>query len=114
MPGGIATLFHYTDAAGLQGILSSGLLWSSKSTTSPRDVRYGNGQYLTDIVPGTMTAAQVSRALLGHPFSAVRFSHFLEIDITGLHVIKGRRHVLVIPNENALDVTGRVVRYGAG
>ncbi|TCW77930.1 hypothetical protein C5O80_32625 [Burkholderia sp. SRS-46] len=35
---------------------------------NPKDVRYGNGQYLSDIVPGTMTPAQLSRAFVNNPF----------------------------------------------
>jgi HYD1 signature containing ADP-ribosyltransferase len=107
------TLFHYTDARGLQGVLSARILFASKKTTSPRDVRYGNGQYLTDIPPGTMTSAQLSRVLLGHPFGGGRFSHFVEIDVAGLQIVSGRRHVFVIPNEDSLDLIGRLVRYGA-
>ena len=105
------TLFHYTDQAGLVGILASLVLWASRRASSARDVRYGNGQYLTDIVPGTMTPAQLSRALLGHPFSR-RFTHFVELDVSKLSVIAGRRHVFVVPNENALNVQGRIVRHG--
>ena len=106
-------LFHYTDRAGLQGILSSGQLRPSTAATSARDVRYGDGQYLTDIEPGTMSGAQVSRVLIGHPFQGRRFTHYVAIDATGLNVIPGRPGVFVIPNNQPLDITGRVVRSGA-
>ena len=45
-------LYHYTDEKGLQGITSSGKLLPSTSSRNPRDVRYGNGQYFTDVTPG--------------------------------------------------------------
>jgi hypothetical protein len=49
-----------------------------------KDVRYGNGQYLSNIVPGTMTPAQLSRSFLGRPFHGSRFTHYVEIDATRL------------------------------
>lgn len=106
-------LYHYTDPAGLRGILASGKLHPSTAATSPRDVRYGDGQYLTDIEPGTMTAAQLSRVLIGHPFQGRRFTHYVAIEVAGLTVIQGRPGVFVIPNDHPLDLTGRVVRSGA-
>ena len=107
------TLFHYTSQAGIQGIVSSGVLWASKKATNPRDVRYGDGQYLTDILPSTMNVAQLSRALIGHPFQGRRFTHFVEIEVSGLIINKPRQHVFVIHNSDALDVSQRIVSTGA-
>lgn len=105
-------LYHYTDHAGLDGILQSGVLWPSTAASSPRDIRYGDGQYMTDIRPGTMTLAQLSRALIGHPFHGKRFAHYAAIDVTGLNVIQGRPGVFVVPNQQPLDIRGRLVRSG--
>jgi hypothetical protein len=68
---------------------------------------------MTDISPGTMSGAQLSRALLGHPFLASRFTHYAAIDVTGLIVIQGRSGVFVIPGDDSLDLTGRIVQSGA-
>lgn len=46
-------MYHYADDAGLKGILSSRQLNASLKKLSPKDARYGNGQYLSDITPGT-------------------------------------------------------------
>src|SRR5262249_17785014 len=62
--GGPSTLFHYTNDSGLKGILDSGSLNPSLKAINPRDARYGNGQYLSDIAPGAKTPAQLSRAFL--------------------------------------------------
>ncbi len=105
-------LYHYTDQAGLRGILASGVLRPSTAASSPRDVRYGDGQYLTDIQPGTMSAAQLSRALIGHPFLGHRFTHYVSIDVTGLTVVQGRRGVFVIPGNRPLGLRGRIVTHG--
>jgi hypothetical protein len=106
------TLFHYTDQQGLSGILGSATLRPSLAARSPRDVRHGDGQYLTDIRPGTMNLAQISRALIGHPFQGRRFTHFLEIDVLNLIVVNPRPNVFVIPNDRELDLTNRIIRSG--
>src|SRR5262245_36866802 len=106
------TLFHYTDESGYRGILATNVHWASTVARNPPDVRFGNVQYPSDIKPGTMTSAQRSRVLLGHPFSGKRFTHFFEIDIAGLNVRKCREHVFCIPGDQPLDLVGRIVRSG--
>ena len=44
-------LYHYTNEAGMQGILDSEALNPSLKAINPNDVRYDNGQYLSDIAP---------------------------------------------------------------
>ena len=107
-----STLFHYTNEEGLAGILESEELLPSLKAVNPKDARFGNGQYLSDIVPGTRTPAQLSRTFLGQPFQGARFTHFVEIDVEGLQVIKGRSGVLVVPNEGPLDLAGRIISSG--
>lgn len=106
------TLFHYTDEAGQNGILDSGQLNPSLKSVNPADARYGNGQYLSDVQPGSMSCAQLSRCFLGQPFQGSRFTNYVEIDVTGLDVIKGRPGVFVNPSETPLDLTGRIVSWG--
>src|SRR5262245_18038296 len=53
------TLYHYTDEAGLKGITESKSLWASTKAANPGDVKFGNGQYLSDVVPGTKDAYQL-------------------------------------------------------
>jgi hypothetical protein len=79
---------------------------------NPKDVRYGNGQYLSDIKPGTKTSSQLSRAFLTNPWQGARFTHFVEIDVSGLIVKEGRPGVFVIRNNKSLDLTGRIVSWG--
>ena len=111
--GAAQTLFHYTTEEGQKGILDSGELNPSLKSVNPNDARYGNGQYLSDIRPGTKTPAQLSRVFLNQPFQGARFTHYVEIDVSGLEVVQGRPGVFVIPNEAPLDLTGRLVRFGA-
>jgi RHS repeat-associated protein len=106
------TLFHYTTEDGQKGIVSSEELHPSLKSVNPQDARYGDGQYLSDIAPGTRTNAQLSRAFIGQPFQGARFTHYVEIDVTGLNVVEGRPGVFVIPNQHPLDLVGRIVRSG--
>ncbi|WP_197259877.1 HYD1 signature containing ADP-ribosyltransferase family protein [Paenibacillus dendritiformis] len=41
-----------------------------------------------------------------------KYIHYVEINVSGLEVIKGRDGVFVIPNETPLDQTGRIIRIG--
>ncbi|MCM1567226.1 MAG: S8 family serine peptidase [Dehalobacter sp.] len=106
------TLYHYTNEKGLNGIIESNQLNPSLKAVNPKDARYGNGQYLTDIVPGTKTPGQLSNTFYGFPFRSDRVTHFVEVDVTGLNVVKGREGVFVIPNENPLDLTNRIINSG--
>jgi HYD1 signature containing ADP-ribosyltransferase len=107
------TLFHYTTEEGQKGILDSEQLNPSLKSVNPSDARYGNGQYLSDIAPGSKTGAQLSRSFLNNPFQAARFSNYVEIDTSGLNVVQGRAGVFVVPGETPLDLTGRIISWGA-
>jgi hypothetical protein len=96
----------------MKGITESGELRPSLKANNPKDVRYGEGQYLSDIVPGTRTPSELSYDFLRIPFQGQRFTHYVEVDVTGLEVIQGRNGVFVVPGNKPLDLTGRVVGSG--
>ncbi|WP_298279496.1 HYD1 signature containing ADP-ribosyltransferase family protein [uncultured Bradyrhizobium sp.] len=106
------TLYHYTDEAGHNGILEGKKLNPSLKALRPRDVKFGNGQYLTDIPPGTMSPRDLSQALVNNSHQGDKFTHYLEINSDGLDVVKGREGVYVIPNEVPLDLNNRIVSSG--
>lgn len=107
-----ATLYHYTTEEGLGAIVESGELNPSLKALNPADARYGNGQYLTDIIPGTRTGASLSATFLRVPGQGARFSHYVEINVAGLDVIEGRPGVFVILGETPLDISGRIMSFG--
>ena len=107
-----STLFHYTSELRLTAILQTQCLQPSLATSNPRDVRYGPGQYLSDMPPGVMTSTQLSRLFIGHPFQGERFTHFIAVDVTGLQVIAGRSHVFVRAGIDSLPLAGRLVGFG--
>ncbi|MGW7433212.1 HYD1 signature containing ADP-ribosyltransferase family protein [Streptomyces sp. NPDC054861] len=109
---GPQSLYHYTNEAGHDGIISSGEMRPSLKANNPKDARYGDGQYLTDIQPGTKTLGQLSAAFLRVPWAGRKFTHYIEIDVRGLDVVEGRPGVFVIPNSGPLDLTGRIVGSG--
>ncbi|MFI0422953.1 HYD1 signature containing ADP-ribosyltransferase family protein [Spongiactinospora sp. 9N601] len=105
--------WHYTRRANMMSILGSLMLYPSLREHNMRDARYGDGQYVSDIEPHTMPSAQLSYWLVGGPYAWWRFTHYVGIDVAGLEVIQGRERVFVIPSREALDLTGRVVSWGA-
>lgn len=108
----LISLFHYTDKAGLEGILKTRLLHPSLVALNPADARYGDGQYFSDIVPGEASLSVLSRLFLGFPFQGRRFTHYVEVDLTELDVIFGRVGVFVVLNNDPLDLTNRILSSG--
>nr|WP_167358906.1 HYD1 signature containing ADP-ribosyltransferase family protein [Streptomyces curacoi] len=110
----LGTLYHYTNEKGYDGILESGEMRASLRADNSKDARFGDGQYFTDIQPGTKTPGQLSYAFVRVPWAGHKFSHYIEIDVRGLEVMRSveRPDVYVIPNQGALDLTGRIVSHG--
>lgn len=96
----------------MQGILNSGQINPSIKTSFTKDARMGSGQYFTDVVPDSKTAGQISRSLYGVPWNTKKVSNYVEIDTTGMNVLKGRDGVFYIPNENGLDIGDKILSYG--
>jgi hypothetical protein len=106
------TMYHYTTEDSMNGIVDSGEMWPSTKAKNPKNARYGDGQYLTDIAPGTKTNGQLSAAFLRVPWAGRKFTHYVEIDVTGLDITYGRPGVFVHLNGGNLDLTGRIVNWG--
>jgi hypothetical protein len=106
------TLYHYTTAKGLSEIVTSQSLRPSLITANARDARYGEGQYVSDIVPGSKSPGQLAYSFLNDPRGWRRFTHYVEIDVTGLTVVECRPGVFVVPNIEPLDLAGRIVSAG--
>ena len=105
-------LYHYTSAEGLAGILRTKTILPSLKADNPKDARYGNGQYVSDILPGTKRPGQLSLIFLNMPWAGKRFTHYVEIDVRGLEIVPGRAHVFLIRNDKPLDVSKRLVSHG--
>ncbi|WP_236545596.1 HYD1 signature containing ADP-ribosyltransferase family protein, partial [Tenacibaculum maritimum] len=105
-------LYHYTDDAGLEGITASKEMNPSLKANNPEDARYGDGQYFSNIKPGTKTNSQLSRKFLNIPFQGKKFSNFIKVKTEGLNVLKGRDGVYVVPNKKPLDLTNRIIETG--
>ncbi|MBF0819116.1 hypothetical protein IR145_05595 [Streptococcus danieliae] len=108
----VTKLYHYTSDAGVEGIINSNQLHPSLKANNPKDARYGNGQYFTDISPGSLTNPQLSSKFITIPFQGNKFANYIEVDVTGLGVIKGRDGVYVVPNDKSLDISNRILDYG--
>lgn len=110
----LGSLYHYTNEGGYNGILESAEMWPSIKANNPKDARFGDGQYMSDIQPGTKTPGQLSHAFVRVPWAGHKFSHFFEIDVRGLEIMRSveRPDVYVYLNDGPLDLTGRIVSHG--
>jgi hypothetical protein len=68
---------HYTSEEGHSGILQSKMIRPSLRANNPRDARFGDGQYLSDILPGPKRPGQLSMIFFGMPFGGRRFTHYV-------------------------------------
>ncbi len=105
-------MYHYTSEMGYAGILKTQRINPSLKANNPKDARYGEGQYLSDIMPGTKRPAQLSMIFFGIPWAGKRFTHYFTINVFGLSVIFGRSHVFLIKNLKPLDISERLVKHG--
>lgn len=115
VPSGKNVFYHYTDTAGMAGILTSQKLFPSLKANNPKDARYGDGQYVTDIIPRSQSDKSIAKALYNQdqPRHVAKVQNWIAIDTTRLEVEKGgRNNIFVILNDQALDLHGRIVGFG--
>ncbi len=105
-------LYHYTNQAGYEGILKTNKILPSLKANNPKDARFGEGQYLSDIVPNTKRPSQLSMIFFGIPWAGKRFHYHINIDVDGLNVIYGRQYVYVIQSGEPLDISKRLSGHG--
>lgn len=94
--------------AGYKAIMESGELFAS---TGVKNARHGAGQYFTDLTSG-YTSGQISRCLFGVPWNSKKLSHFIDVDMSGLNVIKNAPHNFLVPGTNSLSLNGRIINHG--
>ena len=95
----------------MNGILKSGFIKPSLKASNPKDAQYGDGQYFTDIVPGTKTNGQLGREFKNMPNKNM-FTNYVGIEVSGLNVVNGREGVYVMPNSTPLYIGDRIVDVG--
>jgi HYD1 signature containing ADP-ribosyltransferase len=111
---GPTSLYHYTTESKMNQILDTNELWASTKAAKPQDAKLGDGQYLSDIVPGAKTQGQLARTFYGTPWGGQNFTNYIEIDVQGLQLVPSpdRPGVFLVPNDGPLDLTNRIVGSG--
>jgi len=126
-PFGLIVLYHYTDEAGMNGILKSNEIWPS---TEPKNTKFGKGQYFSNIPPSKV-AGQTLKDLSAADKAADKISlgqlanvlyhdarrmstvtHFVAVDIDDSLVKFCRDGTFVILNEDNLPVKGKIKDHG--
>lgn len=107
-----ASLFHYTDKKGLQGILKSGRILSSTNTTS--DCKMGRGVYFTKKPPTCSTKALVQNNYGRTANKNSKVSCFVEYrpyDVGTTKPLEGARKVNLKPGTKGISL-GRATAIG--
>ncbi|WP_081754828.1 HYD1 signature containing ADP-ribosyltransferase family protein [Paenibacillus durus] len=97
---------------GYEGILSSRQINPSLKSVRPKDARYGDGVYLTDIAPNTMSYQDLSQKLYNNRNQTNKTYYFIAIDITDLIIKYGRDNVYIYLSQTPLDISDRLVNAG--
>jgi hypothetical protein len=123
-------LYHYTDEAGLEGILETQTLWASPAGVGDGFATHGPGQYLTDLPPtGLLSRSNYSQALFNSPVPRRKVEYWLRIDIRELAIrrvrdlytnnIRADRRAAIATlgiylrtGSGALPLEGRIMGYG--
>ena len=118
-------LYHYTDAAGADGIVKSEVILSSSEHAT-----FGAGQYFSDLPPtGLLTQKEYSNSLFRSSNVQQKVTNWVAIDVSGLAVVRAgniykdkiaaaRRPAVAMygiwlhPSAESLSVAGRIIDAG--
>ncbi len=116
-------LYHYSDQAGVAGIVISQAI--NPSLADDERAAFGHGQYFTDISPieaASGSAGQLSRAIFNMPWLSGRVTHYVMVNVAGLPVINvssvysqtyGGKYIYLNRSETPLSIQGRLENWGA-
>ena len=81
---------------------------------NPTRARYGSGVYFTDIVPGSLTIAQIARRLWGSPHlgNQAHVAAWVAIDLSGLTVTFNAPYNYMVKRTSDLPIRDRLVASG--
>ncbi len=110
------SLYHYTSGKGLKGITDMEALKVSKPIVGKKNAVDGAGIYLTSLAPSAgLTPGQLSRRFKKTPSFWGQFTHYVEVDVTGLgaRVSKEGKGAFFIPSEEEFfNIAGRILSSG--
>jgi len=116
IPNSPESLYHYTNEKGMKGILSSKEIYPSIKAKNPSDAIYGDGVYLSDIKPGTYSNGSLAARFLRTFPNPNIFTHYVEIDVTGLNASlvkkRGTTNIYLIETDVNLDISDRILNFG--
>ena len=124
-------LYHYTTESSLLGIIESKVLYPSLDRGDGTDIKYGEGQYFTNISPDTiacmsqsqMTSTQIEAGqisliqLAGRTMAGTltldRFYCFIEFDVSSLVINRtDNPYTFIHKSQINLDISNLIIRSG--
>lgn len=107
-------LYHYGTLSKIQFILASQTIPVSDPAENPDRAKYGIGVYFTELVPGSMSKAQLARRIYGSPFTSfqIPLEAWVFVDLTNVPLEFNRPHVYRVFTETPLPVAGKIMANG--
>jgi hypothetical protein len=124
-------LYHYTTESSLLGIIESKVLYPSLDRGDGTDIKYGEGQYFTNISPDTiacmsqsqMTSNQIESGqisliqlagrIMAGTLTLDRFYCFIEFDVSSLVIdLTDNPYTFIHRSQVNLDVSNLIIRSG--
>jgi HYD1 signature containing ADP-ribosyltransferase len=125
------SLYHYTTESGLLGIMESGVLRPSLDRGNNTDVKYGEGQYFTNISPdiitcesrsqmtskqlesGQISLRQLAGRIMAGTLTLDKFYCFLELDVSSLIIeCTDEPCIYLHKSKTNLDISNLIIRSG--
>jgi len=107
-------LYHYGRNEKIAYINLFKVIPFSDELENPKRAKYGSGVYFTDIAPGSMSMAQIAKALYGAPF--VNFQLDVEawvaVNVAGFDITNPRAHVYLVSTNADLPISDRIEGSG--
>jgi hypothetical protein len=125
------SLYHYTTESSLLAIIESKVLYPSLDRGDDTDVKYGEGQYFTNISPdiiacmsqsqmtstqresGQISLIQLAGRIMAGTLTLDRFDYFIEFNVSNLIIDRtDNPYTFMHKSKVNLDVSNLIIRSG--
>ena len=126
------SLYHYTTKFGLIAIIESKVLYPSLDRGDGTDIKYGEGQYFTNISPdiidcmsqsqmtstqiesGQISLIQLAGRIMAGTLTLDRFYYFIELNVSELIIDQtDNPYTFIRKSKVDLDISNLIIRSGA-
>jgi hypothetical protein len=125
------SLYHYTTESSLLAIIESKVLYPSLDRGDGTDIKYGEGQYFTNISPdiiacmsqsqmtsiqiesGQISLIQLAGRIMAGTLTLDRFYYFIEFNVSALIIDRtDNPYTFIHKSKVDLDISNLIIRSG--